>query len=756
MRCDMPDSHFLDCVNLDTSSVRVPHPSRSEGWAKLMQQAAQSAKRRRIRAAARQAAAAMFAKPFKHPVDERDIPGLADTINRRFPDQVTYLVRVADNYLLKTPPQDKLVCGRNREEEHTLYRAPARNCIRRAEGVHMLARLHHLTGRRKYLAAALQLARRIIQAMPPLPDGDHVGAFDWHPHSEVTSSHEPGHIAEKLCHALPYLRPHLESDDALMLAKALLAMAEFCFRTCRYEVPHNITLHMLTGSLLTGLSFPALKQSSQWVRWVKKRLELDFVTRPFATPDGYFGEGFGYQAVNQNLLLLNLRYLTAAGRKVSPKLRAICEKSFEFAAAILRADGKCPQFADCSAQAQHEHYIHHHEILHLAAAFFRRPDFKAAAGTPYCSDPMEYNVWLMGRDGFTWWDSAKTSPPSSRAIKPHDFRKSGFQFFGAGDGLGAHFGLFACAAAHNHAHHDFGSIDIWGLGRALLTDPGVTTYGEESFRHERAHNTPVPIRRRPAGPRLDRPDHVRTLFVIHRPDIQAACMEHDLYESHRIRRTVCLIDARSKRRVTRGDSPAFWLIVDRVDHRGASPVGTTSHDFIETYFHFNAPQTQLGRDADTLTCWSNHRPGAGALLRYPSDDVDFEHTPRRIRWTDYLHAFEEGDSDANIQITAVVPHRPHYVMDMRFFQGFTGEYGGRVKRPSMAYRYRGYLPFDAAYVLIPFQGVTNRPHAKVTGKWTRSGNLSVTVALPSGPVSVRVAGLPADKPKPTFSVKTPR
>jgi hypothetical protein len=737
----MSDSQFLDCINLDTASMR---------------QAAQSTKRGRIKAAARQAAAAMFAKPLKHPVNERDIPDLAEIINRRFPDQVEHLVRLADNYLLKSPPTGKLVCGRNPEEEHTLYRAPARNCIRRAEGVHMLARLHHLTGKRKYFAGALRLTRRIIQAMPPLPDGDHVGAFDWHPHSDVTSSHEPGHIAEKLCHALPYLRPHLEPDDALMFAKALLAMAEFCFRTCRYEVPHNITLHMLTGSLLTGLSFPAFKQSAEWVHWVKKRLESDFVTRPFATPDGYFGEGFGYQAVNQNLLLLNLRYLTAAGRKVSPKLNAICEKSFEFAAAILRADGKCPQFADCSAQAQHEHYIHHHEILHLAAAFFGRADFKAAAGTPYCSDPMEYNVWLMGRDGFTWWDSAKTAPPSSRAIKPHDFRKSGFQFFGAGNGLDAHFGLFACAAAHNHAHHDFGGIDIWALGRALLTDPGVTTYGEESFRHERAHNTPVPIRRRPAGPRLDQPDHVRTLFVIHRPDIQAACMEHYLYESHRIRRTVCLISAGSTRRARRDNLPAFWLVVDRVDRRGSSPVGTMSHDFIETYFHFNAPQTRLGRDADTLTCWSNHRPGAGALLRYPADDVSFEHTPRRVRWRDYLHAYEESDSDANIQVTAVVPHRPHYVMDMRFFEGFTGEYGGRVKRPSMAYRYRGYLPFDAAYVLVPFRGAADDPHAKVTGRWTRTGNLSVSVALPTGPVSVRADGLLSDKTRPILSVKMPR
>jgi hypothetical protein len=326
---------------------------------------------------------------------------------------------------------------------------------------------------------------------------------------------------KSICHGLPHLRAFLTPEDALVLLKAFLAEAEFDFRTCRYDVTHNITLHMLISSLLVGLLFPALKPANEWVEWVHERIEEDFTSASFVTLDGYFGEGFSYQSVNQNLMFMALRYLKAAGRKVSPKLRRVCEKSFEFAAVITRTDGKCPEFGDANGQMAHEHYIAHHEMLHLAAAYFRREDFKAAAGSPYCEDPLEHNIWPMGVDGFRWWDSVKTPPRDCHVMVPHDLRASGFQFFGAGAGLDGHVGMFTCAATHNHGHHDFASIDLCGLGRPLLTDMGMTSsYGEEGYRDERLHNTVIPVRRKPLGPRLDRPDHQRTLFVIHRPDSQ--------------------------------------------------------------------------------------------------------------------------------------------------------------------------------------------------------------------------------------------
>ena len=65
--------------------------------------AADLARKGRTKAAARAAASAMFAHPFRHPVNEAEIPSLAGAINQRLPEQVEWLTRLADNYLLVEP-----------------------------------------------------------------------------------------------------------------------------------------------------------------------------------------------------------------------------------------------------------------------------------------------------------------------------------------------------------------------------------------------------------------------------------------------------------------------------------------------------------------------------------------------------------------------------------------------------------------------------------------------------------------------------
>lgn len=735
MRLDMTNRTFLKWVDLDR-----PEMARARALAR----------KRRFAAAAREAARAMFAEALAHPVDEAEIPALAEAIATRWPGQVRHLVRLADNYLLREPGSG-LVCGRDREAEHAHYRATAQQRVRRGEGVHVLARLAHLTGERRYRDGAIACLREIVANHEPLPDEPDAGAFDWHPNPSHVG-HQPGHTAEKICHALPYLRVSLSPAEALLTAKALLALTEFAFRTCRWDVPSNITLHMLIAPLLVGLLLPAFRPAGEWVRWVRRRLAGDFATRPFATPEGYFGEGFGYQAVNHNLMFMALRYLSAAGRRPSAAMRRISEKGFELAAGMLRGDGKAPLLGDSYSQAVHEHYISAHEILHLAAAWFRRADLKAVAGTPHRETPLEYNVWLMGLGGLAWWDSIDAAPRQRRRARSVHFPRSGLHFLGLGCGVAAHHGMLAAAASHNHAHHDFGSIDLYGLGRALLTDPGVT--GDWFVTHsECSHNCAVPVRRRPLGPRLDGADHARTLFVFRRGRVQAACVEHDLYESFRIRRTLCLIDA-SGDAGGDGDAPALWLVIDRITPAAWPRGRTKSHDYIETYFHFDAPQTHLGRDIESLTCWSRFDPAGCVLRRHHRGDESFAGPSRRVKLADYCRAYEESTSDANLQVTAVIPNRPHYAMDMRFINGVTGQYGGCVRRPSMAFRFAGFLPFDAAYVLVPFRGLRRAACAPVSGRWTRAGALTVTVALPTGKVTLRATGLSAENPKPTFEVRS--
>lgn len=728
MRLDLPDAAFLEHLDWSHPSLRRAGRLRRQG---------------KTHAAALAAARAIFGRPFRHPVREAEIPALARIINRHYPAQVADLRRRADRYILRRAPAG-VVCGRNPEDEWVRFGGPLSEDLTRGNAPHLLGRLYHLTGERKYAAAARRVIRRIADDIRELPDGWDAGAFVWHPKSKV---HQHSHdlIAQNLCHALPYLRPILPVADALALLKMLLALAEFNFRTCKHEVMFNIPLHMLTSCHLAALCLPQFKHSRTWAAWIGKRLLADCTGRPFATPDGYCGEGFGYQCVNHNLLLNNYRYMVAAGKRVPPPLRRMCEKTFEFACAITRNDGKYPLFGDAQPFYAHEHYIHTHEMLHLAAAVFRRPEFKAAAGGPGSPDPMEYNVWMMGVDGWRWWHGVPSQPAAARRARPHDFRRSGFQFFGLGAGTAAHSGMLACAATHNHAHRDFGSIDISGLGRPLLTDGGAQSYSMDDYRSDRAHNTSVLVRREPLGPRIDNPDHVLTHFVVHTPTHQAAAMSHDLYENHRIRRTLCLFDAGRILNLpppaAGADHPAFWLVLDRIERVNPWPRGATvPHDFIESFFHFSGPEGRLGSDPDTLTCWSRHAAGVRTIRRHPSDDAAGRVPPETVNFQEFLRATEHPDSDANLQVTAIIPAHRHYIMDMRFFESCTAEFRGRVKRPAVAYRFQGFLPFDAAYVLVPFRGVRNTPYARVTGRWHKARSLEFRVDLPQGAIRIHVRG----------------
>ncbi len=728
MKVKMPDSVFLENADL-----RRREMGRAAGLLRAG----------RRRAAALEAARVMFSRPFRLPVRESEIPALAGAIRERFPAQVEYLTALAENYVLKRSPADGVLCGRSAEDEAANFRRPADLCLRRAEGVHLAARLYRLTGRRKFLSGAVRLAKRILGSCGPFPDGERAGSFVWHPY-DSGASHQPAHIACNICLALPYIRPDVAPEDALAITKGLLAIADFCFRTNRHDPMFNIPLHMITAGHFVGVSFPALKKSARWVRDIRRRLVADCTRRPFATREGYFGEGLGYQAVDQSLVLMNILLMEASGASTPARLRRASEASFYFSARIMRNDGKFPLFGDAKPQASWEHHINQHEILHLAAASFGCPDFKAAAGSPHREEPMEYNVWLMGKRGLEWWDSVGAAPRAQRRQEPHDLGGAGFQVLGAGCGTEAHYGLLACAATHNHAHHDFGSIDISGLGRPLLTDPGVCTYAVDREVSERVHNTVALIRRRPSGPRIESLRRAATRFLIHRPDIQAACMEHDLYEEHRVRRTLCL--------VTAGEHP-FWVVIDRVERASPRPAGTTPiYESLETYFHFNSPQGELGRREAAMTCWSRFAPEGFELLRYPPGDAGFRAKPERVALADFLAAHEESTSDANVQVTAVLPRGRHYIMDMRFFESSTGNYFGRVRRPSVAYRFRGHLPYDAAYVVMPFKGVRRSPCARVSGRWSKGGSLDLEVGLPEETVEMRVAGLTSRNPRPRFAV----
>ncbi|MFH1377915.1 MAG: heparinase II/III family protein [Planctomycetota bacterium] len=679
---------------------------------------------------------------------------MCDIIRAECPAELERLISLSDRYF--KPDVKPVFPGTSATPQEYSESHFARVALRRGDSVHVLSRLFSLTGQRRYRDDAVRLSMNLFDQLGDFPDEQNTGAFVWHPHS-AEKSHDPSHVIERICHSLPYLRSSLSPDEALLFLKALLACAEFCFRTCKHEVMFNIPLHMLTSSLITGLLFPEFSDSHKWVAWVMKRLGADCTRRPFMSSDGYTGEGFSYHTVNLNLMTLCRQYILASGRRLPSGFNNACIAAFEFCTKILRNDGKYPLFADSGSHNSHEHHIHAHEILHLGCALFRRPDFKNAAGCPSCETPMERNVWLMGESGYQYWKSVISIPRDQRPASFHPMPATGFHFFGMGQGLDAHYGMLAAAPTHNHAHHDFASIDISGYGRPLLTDPGTPGYNVDDFRSDRAHNTSVLIRREPLGPRIDNDDHAFTVFAKKDTYIQGASVRHDLYENHRIRRSLFLVNLDHALDAAEAKTPrCFWLVLDRIDRLVPWNKGVTvPHDFIETFFHFHAPESELGRDEDTLTCWSKYAV-PDTIRRFADTDIAFAQTPEILSRA-WLHdALDITDSDANIQVTAIPMRNKHSIMDMRFFESATHTYGGRTPRPAVAYRFRGFLPFDSAFVLIPFRGVSESKIARVTGRWLPGRILKFAISTRQGAIDVTVKGISENRCEPSVVIKKTR
>ena len=354
-------------------------------------------------------------------------------------------------------------------------------------------------------------------------------------------------------------------------------------------------------------------------------------------------------------------------------------------------------------------------------------------------------------------------PRERRRIEPHDFRASGLQFFGLGQGLGAHSGMFACARTHNHAHSDFGSIDLYGLGRPLLTDSSVTSYAEDSYRSERAHNTVVPVRRVPLGPRLDRLDHVRTHLRRALPEdpggLHGARPVRDApHPADRVpgRRGRGAQDARARAggALQPDDVPAFWLVVDRVERSHPYPGGTRA----------------AGVPGDLLPL---QRPADAAGLR--SQGID-RVEPIRSGWRDAASLCPDGRgvqgqaaAGAGWRTTCgparMSPATPTCRSQPSCRSVTTTSRTCGCSRASRAsttaassgpcWRTAGGARCHSTRRTCScrFRGMRSEAYATVEGQWGRAGDLSVTVRLPQGAVRVSVKGLGGKKPQPRFLVR---
>ncbi len=670
--------------------------------------------------AALAAAASMFAKPFKHVIAESEIEDLCTHIKKEYPGSIDSLRTLAKR--------------RSRGQSYVNI-----NC----HLINYYARLYHLTGEDVYRKRINKIIHQIPTVAPVLSDDPLPPMFEWHAGDDNVSPHHFNYALYEIASSLPLIRSLLKPCEILQLLKAVLAMTDYSFRGTGADVQYNHPLGCVVGVCVSACYFPDFKQSPSWLQWTKETLINGCILSHVYTEDGYAREGFGYQEVNQRHLLRATMALHYSGSGVPPQIRELCKKSFTFYQHVLQNDGHYPLIGDCGPSRLESKYV-----WHQASVFFRLPALKFLSPVFQTENVMESLSWELGLAGMRWWH--KQPYPASKDVVQQacDLRNSGFQIFGFGKGPRAHYGMLCYELSHNHAHHDVGSINISGYGRALISDPGKATYTQPAYVKEcseRTHSLSCLIRRNPLGPRIDDRSYCKTLYVQHRKRYQAAAMQHTLYENHVYKRSVIAVPLPGS---ASADVPALvWFVYDQIDRTKAWPKGATNPlELVDTKFHFNAPESDLGIDQDSLTCWTKHRADKKYIHRFDKEDVNLRGQSSRVDFKSCLSALHLRPSNANIQVSAVYPEGQGARSFVRQEDSSTVEYGGRVLRPCGNFQYRGRLPFHALFVLIPFDGYYEHPVAELSGGFSAKRELELSLRTAHGQLAFHGKNLCSQKP----------
>ena len=609
-----------------------------------------------------------------------------------------------------------------------------------------LALLYATTGERSWADAAIRAGVKSAAEMQPLPvapgadpdagvreakdHGTQYPGIGWHPYSNARMTHEWAHRIKYWLQAWPLLEDALNDEDRLAWMKTIVLAARDMLRSNRYELPFNITLHSLLPALQAAIAFPALREAAEWTNIVAERLERDFSAAPFLTPDGYTRESVGYHNVNTRLLTIgHLLLMRALGRNV-PAVEKACHDAYAVQSLFTCPDGSVWLIGDTGVMGYHEHWQDAHESLHLGAALFNRPDWKAMTGSPAGTQPELLNLWLMGPEGIERWAKWPEADLKRRTYANAHAPQSCFHVLRSGTGVDAHAGILSFGMEFNHAHHDKGQVLLYGLGRHLLSDPGHPGYGHGDMDpgfSVRIHGCAAPIRRSPMGPRTDYADYARSLGAIESERASVAMAEHDYYENYVVRRALALVSPSG-----RSGAEAFWLIWDRIVwKRGWPGKGIEPYEMVDTVFPLNAPGCGAKVSADNRTVWSQYDgPGGPPFV---------QRGPMRAECRE---GNELSDSDANIQITRLESKGSGATIDCIILPGQTAAPGApaAVPRPLASFRWRGWLPHASAYALVPFRGVRESEFAAVSGECD-GDSIRAAVTLPQGIVSVVVSGL---------------
>jgi hypothetical protein len=721
MPITVSDQQFLDFFNLNRPSMSTARALASCGD---------------IHAAALDAAQNASEGHVRGAIHGRDIAATRAAVQKHFPAALELEIETAK---LSVLPEIPTAAELGYSKEHRVG-IRARYGRQRGNDVVYLALLYAATGDKSWADAAIKQGLARARSIEPYGDEEFPAAYSWHPKAGLAQDgHNAAHRLQNWMQAWALLDNAISPEDRLEWMKIIIVAAKDRLRANRFEIPFNLTFHPLLPAFQVATAFPALKESQDWLDVMTDKLERDFSALPSTTSEGYTREGGPYHNVNTRLLCLShLTALRGLGQEL-PSVSKAVSGAFAMQALFTCPDGSLYIVGDGHGMSFHEHWQDAHESLHLGAALFNRPEWKAQAGSLHGAQPELLNLWLMGPDGIDRWVKMPAIDVANRPFKSAHAPQSSFHTLRAGRGVNAHSGLLDFGTEHNHAHYDKGQILLYGLGRHLISDPGHTGYIGSDMNplfSAKIHACAAIIRRTPMGPRTDHADYARSLGVFESPVLQAALGEHDYYENHTVQRLLALVSPWKDR------EEAFWLVWDKIIWKRGWPAHANEpFEMIDTNFPFHAPGCAAKASIDLLTAWSQYDGPDGAP--YAAD------APTRKELREH---HEMSDSDANLQITAL-PASGKSVCDVVINAGATASAGdGYYPRPVASFRWRGLLPHLASYVLLPFRGVRDTPCATATGQTSADG-LEAQVAHPLGNVEVSISGLSSKKIQGAVRVK---
>lgn len=258
-----------------------------------------------------------------------------------------------------------------------------------------------------------------------------------------------------------------------------------------YFAPNTHLLGEALALFFAGTLYPQWAAAPRWRRRGWQIVENEAVRQ--VLPDGMHFEQSTYYHVYALDMFLHARLLAARnGEPIPAEMDAVIERMAE-ALRLQSQSGAAPRFGDDDGgrlfdprRNRTEHLL---DPLATAAALYRRPDFKTAAG----GELREESLWLLGLEGIAEFDrlpAAPHAPASARCAA------SGLYCLTAAEPVFRQ--VIVDAGPHGygsggHGHADALSLQWIARARNWLTDPGAFCYplplGRNRFRGTAAHNT---------------------------------------------------------------------------------------------------------------------------------------------------------------------------------------------------------------------------------------------------------------------------